>query len=70
MSRHRTITLPNGVIKEMVPTTEWHCGFSLRNWRIGACFQSAMWEFDFLWFYVWCDRYNKYGRTLYDPHAF
>lgn len=49
---------------ELVKAVDWHCGFSFRNWRIGASFESSMWQFDFLWFYVWCDRYSKHGKVL------
>lgn len=66
----RAIVFSDGTIRELVPTREWHWGFSWSNWRLGACFQDSLWEFDFLCLYVWCDRYYKHGRVLYDPDGF
>lgn len=60
----KVLLTKHGVIINLVQTTDWHCGFSFRNWRIGVSFEKAMWQFDFLWFYVWCDRYRKHGEVL------
>lgn len=60
----RVLVQPGGIAKELVPTRDWHCRLSFRNWRIGACFDKSMWSFDFLWFYIWCDRYERHGEML------
>jgi len=60
----QVIVFPGGIAKEVIPARDWHWGFSWKNWRIGASFQDAMWEFDFLWFYVWCDRYDRHGDEI------
>lgn len=62
--KRKVLITKHGTIINLVPVRDWHCGFSFKNWRIGAAFESAMWQFDFLWFYVWCDRYSKHGETL------
>jgi hypothetical protein len=53
-----------GVPIELKRVSDWHLNFSWRNWRIGVHFESSMWEFDFLWFQVWCERYHKHGDQL------
>ena len=51
-------------IIELVPTRDWSWHFDWRDLRIGASFQSAMWEFNLPGFCVWCDRYHKHGQRL------
>lgn len=53
-----------GVPIELVRATHWNFLFSLRNWRIGVHIEESMWEFDFLWFQIWCERYHKHGERL------
>lgn len=62
--KKKVLVTKHGVIVDLVKAVDWHCGFSFRNLRIGASFEQAMWQFDFLFFYVWCDRYEKHGKTL------
>ena len=62
--KRKVLITKYGTIIDLVPTRDWHFGFSFRNWRIGGAFEESMWQFDFLWFFVWCDRYNKHGDTL------
>lgn len=64
MKKNKVLVTGYGTIIDLVPTKDWHCGFSFRNWRIGFSFEESMWQFDFLCFYVWCDRYYSYGENL------
>lgn len=64
MAKRKVLISQHGTIIDLVPTSNWGCGFSFRNWRIGVSFEGSLWEFDLLWFYVWCERYRKHGATL------
>lgn len=64
MKKQKVYITQYGTIIDLVPAVDWHFGFSFRNWCIGASFEKSMWQFDFLWFYIWCDRYSEHGETL------